>query len=114
MAFYYEEPSHTFGEYLLVPGYSSEQCIPIDGALRGLTPTFLKMDIEGMEPRALRGAAETIRAYHPQLAICVYHSLPHLWEIPLYIKSLYGGYRLFLRSYQYMGLETVVYAFPAK
>ena len=28
MAFYYEEPSHTFGEYLLVPGYSSDQCIP--------------------------------------------------------------------------------------
>ena len=28
MAFYYKEPSHTFGEYLLVPGYSSSQCIP--------------------------------------------------------------------------------------
>ena len=28
MAFYYAEASHTFGEYLLVPGYSSSQCIP--------------------------------------------------------------------------------------
>ncbi len=28
MAFYYAEPSHTFGEYLLVPGYSSTNCIP--------------------------------------------------------------------------------------
>ena len=28
MAFFYSEPSHTFGEYLLVPGYSSTQCIP--------------------------------------------------------------------------------------
>ena len=28
MAFYYKEPSHTFGEYLLVPGYSSTDCIP--------------------------------------------------------------------------------------
>lgn len=28
MAFYYSEPSHTFGEYLLVPGYTSTQCIP--------------------------------------------------------------------------------------
>ena len=28
MAFYYDQPSHTFGEYLLVPGYSSTQCIP--------------------------------------------------------------------------------------
>ncbi len=28
MAYYYEEPSRTFGEYLLVPGYSSSECIP--------------------------------------------------------------------------------------
>ncbi len=28
MAFFYKEPSHTFGEYLLVPGYSSTECIP--------------------------------------------------------------------------------------
>ena len=28
MAYYYEQPSHTFSEYLLVPGYSSAECIP--------------------------------------------------------------------------------------
>ncbi|MCL2024822.1 MAG: IMP dehydrogenase [Coriobacteriia bacterium] len=28
MAFYYDEPSHTFSEYLLVPGYSDENCLP--------------------------------------------------------------------------------------
>ena len=28
MAYYFEEPSHTFGEYLLVPGYSSAECTP--------------------------------------------------------------------------------------
>lgn len=28
MAFYFDEPSHTFSEYLLVPGYTSEDCIP--------------------------------------------------------------------------------------
>ena len=28
MAFYYEEPSRTFSEYLLIPGYSSTHCIP--------------------------------------------------------------------------------------
>ena len=31
MAYYFEEPSRTFGEYLLVPGYSSSQCIPANG-----------------------------------------------------------------------------------
>ena len=28
MAFYYEEPSRTFSEYLLIPGYTSEECVP--------------------------------------------------------------------------------------
>lgn len=28
MAYYFDEPSRTFGEYLLVPGYSSAECIP--------------------------------------------------------------------------------------
>ena len=30
MAFYYEEPSRTFSEYLLIPGYSSAECIPVE------------------------------------------------------------------------------------
>ena len=34
VAFYYKEPSHTFGEYLLVPGYSSAECIPDNVSLR--------------------------------------------------------------------------------
>ena len=34
MAYYYPEPSHTFSEYLLVPGYTSEQCIPDNVSLR--------------------------------------------------------------------------------
>ncbi|MBE6916464.1 MAG: IMP dehydrogenase [Ruminococcaceae bacterium] len=34
MAFYYSEPSHTFSEYLLIPGYTSEDCIPNNVSLR--------------------------------------------------------------------------------
>ncbi len=34
MAFFFEEPSRTFGEYLLVPGYSSSECIPSSVSLR--------------------------------------------------------------------------------
>ena len=34
MAYYYPEPSHTFSEYLLVPGYTSEECIPDRVSLR--------------------------------------------------------------------------------
>ena len=34
MAHYYTEPSRTFSEYLLIPGYTSEQCIPDNVSLR--------------------------------------------------------------------------------
>ncbi len=34
MAYYYPEPSHTFSEYLLIPGYTSEECIPDRVSLR--------------------------------------------------------------------------------
>ena len=34
MAFYYSEPSHTFSEYLLVPGYTSPECVPANVSLR--------------------------------------------------------------------------------
>ena len=46
MAFYYDEPSHTFSEYLLVPGYSSSQCIPANVSLKMPLVKFKK----GEEP----------------------------------------------------------------
>ena len=38
MAYYFSEPSRTFGEYLLVPGYSSSECIYTAVSLN--TPLF--------------------------------------------------------------------------
>ncbi len=42
MAFYYSEPSHTFSEYLLIPGYSSAECIPSNVSLRTPVVRFKK------------------------------------------------------------------------
>jgi|GEM_PF-4433023 len=33
MAYFFEEPSHTFDEYLLIPGYTSADCIPANVSL---------------------------------------------------------------------------------
>lgn len=46
MAFYYDEPCHTFNEYLLVPGYSSAECIPDNVSLKTPITKFKK----GEEP----------------------------------------------------------------
>ena len=34
MAYYFEEPSHTFDEYLLIPGYTGPDCIPANVSLQ--------------------------------------------------------------------------------
>ncbi len=42
MAYYYPEPSHTFSEYLLVPGYTSPDCVPSNVSLRTPLVKFRK------------------------------------------------------------------------
>lgn len=42
MAYYFNEPSHTFSEYLLIPGYSSENCIPANVSLKTPLVKFKK------------------------------------------------------------------------
>lgn len=46
MAYYFEEPSHTFSEYLLVPGYSYKECNPANASLKTPLTKFKK----GEEP----------------------------------------------------------------
>ncbi len=72
--------------------------------------TYIKMDIEGAELEALRGAAKTIRRCKPKLAICVYHRREDLITIPQFIKSISSGYKLYLRGHLYCPSEVVLYA----
>ncbi len=46
MAIFINEPSHTFNEYLLIPGYSSEKCVPANVSLKTPLVKFKK----GEEP----------------------------------------------------------------
>jgi FkbM family methyltransferase len=79
-----------------------------------LSPTYIKMDIEGAEPEALRGAQQLLRRFHPILAICTYHRSEHLWQIPSLIHSISTEYRIFLRRYAEECWESVCYAIPAQ
>lgn len=72
--------------------------------------TLLKMDIEGAELSALKGATQIIKIRQPDLAICVYHKLKDFWEIPLYIKSICPEYKIYLRHHSQTQIETVCYA----
>lgn len=49
MAFYFDEPSHTFSEYLLVPGYSSAECMPANVSLKTPVVKFKKGETSKIE-----------------------------------------------------------------
>lgn len=72
--------------------------------------TFIKLDIEGAELQALRGAKNIIQKYRPKLAICVYHKPEDIITIPSYIKELVPDYKLILRHYSANQYDTVLYA----
>ena len=71
---------------------------------------LIKMDIEGSEIEALRGARKTIQTFGPRLQICSYHNFDDLWEIPILIKELFPDYRLYLGHHSQNLFDTIVYA----
>lgn len=73
-------------------------------------PTYIKLDIEGAEVKAIRGMKRNVEACRPRLAVSVYHKPEDLWEIPLLLNRMFPFYRLFLRHYTDSLLETVCYA----
>lgn len=82
----------------------------LDGLLRDIPVTYLKMDVEGMECAALRGAKQLIQKHHPKLAICTYHSNADMVQVPKLILNLDPSYRLYFRHYTNALVETVCYA----
>jgi FkbM family methyltransferase len=71
---------------------------------------FIKMDIEGEELNALKGAFNTLRLHKPKLAISLYHKSEDIIEIPKYINDLKLGYKLYLDHYTIHAEETILYA----
>ena len=73
-------------------------------------PTMIKLDIEGAEMAALKGAERTIDSFKPKLAICIYHKFNDLWEIPDYLMKKYPFYNYFIRHHSMADASTVLYA----
>ena len=83
----------------------------LDDILDGERVTFIKMDVEGCEVEALKGAESIIRTQKPKLAICVYHKVSDFWEVPLLIKKFNNDYHFVIRHHSKINCnETVVYA----
>lgn len=63
---------------------------------------YIKYDVEGAEKEAIEGTEATIKKYHPDLLISVYHRTEDLHELILQIHSIAPEYKLYLRRYPYI------------
>lgn len=76
--------------------------------------TYIKMDLEGWELKALDGAEGHIRKNHPKLAIAVYHNGADIWRTYEKVISYWPHYRVYLRHYTEGWTETIMYFVPSE
>ena len=90
---------HGPGSFAAPYGGTRAAATTIDGLLGGRRATAIKMNIEGSELAALKGAEETIRRWKPKLMAAGYHKTWDFWEVPE--RMLEAGYAVYLRSYMH-------------
>lgn len=92
--------------------FNEVTAITIDNYCKQLArkPTYIKLDIEGAEPEALKGAAILMRDNPPKLAISAYHEPNHLWQLVEQIANSNTNYRFWFVHHSQHLFESVVYA----
>lgn len=90
-----------------------------DGTLIQITPLdeeklnvegklVIKMDVEGLELEILKGGIHYIKMFKPYMAVCVYHRIEDIYEIPAWLEKEGCNYTYILRS----GVHTHLIAIP--
>ena len=79
-----------------------------------LSPTFVKLHLEGAELPALKGAHETLLANRPIVAATVYHNADGIWKTPHWLMETLRDYRFLFRAHSWCGTGAMVYAIPAE
>ncbi len=114
--------SDRFGSMNFSGGKGLMSCIDEEGEIRVCTApldawnvTFLKLDIEGYELNALKGALKILRKARPVIAVAIYHKPHDIYEIPLWLKeNLPQDYVFMCRPHGHFGFDFVFYAIPVE
>ena len=83
---------------------------PIDTL--GLSPTFIKLHLEGHELDALKGARQTLARCRPIVAATIYHNADGIWKTADWLMDALPGYRFLFRAHSWCGTGAVIYAIP--
>ena len=86
-------------------------CVTLDSVLNGSAATFIKMDIEGEEAAAIKGAEKTILKYKPKMQIACYHRSEDIIEIPKAVLSLRDDYKIYMRHFESLPAWDTCYYF---
>ena len=103
---------NSVGAGAVLEGQQSQKIpvITLDEFFAAEKVSVIKADIEGMEMDMLVGARKVIQRDRPLLAICIYHKLSDLIDIPNFIYNLNMGYHFDVRCHSDYFADTVLYA----
>lgn len=87
--------------FISIDDYVHEHKIRVD---------VIKMDIEGGEYDALKGAENTLRKFQPRLMISAYHRPDDLWVLRELIQQINPNYKFYFGHHTPVQWESVLYA----
>ena len=105
------------GNKILKSGSSTIACTSIDSLVREYhldQVDLIKLDIEGAEEEALKGATATIRAAKPKLQVALYHNMEDLYKIPLLLHDINPGYIFYIGHHAPNAHESILYCIDEK
>lgn len=102
----------TMGSCVSETGASTIQCVRLDDMVE--RASFIKLDVEGFESKALKGARQLLSKCRPRLAVASYHYAEDLLEIAQTVDELAPDYSFYLRHHFGYFYDTILYATPRK
>lgn len=101
-----------YGNKITEHGAATIHCTTIDDLVKEYaldSVDLIKLDIEGAEEEALKGALQTITTFAPRLQISIYHNINDLFTLPLYIKRINKNYKFHVGHHAPDVHETILY-----
>jgi FkbM family methyltransferase len=78
----------------------------------GISPSFIKLHLEGAELAALRGARRTLLDCRPIITTTVYHNDDGIWRTAAWLMETLADYSFLFRNHSWCGTGSVIYAIP--
>jgi len=97
-----------------VHGDATVEVVALDDLLEADVFYLIKLDVEGAESRALRGARRTLASGRSAVAVSLYHRPEDIVDLPRQVDQLMPGARFVLRSHGFDGTDLMLYAFPSR